>query len=131
MKHFHGDIETLTRENSSYRKVLFTGKHSQLVLMSLKPGEEVGEEVHTVDQFFRVEQGVGIFVFDGDNVYIGRDGDAFVVPAGMKHNVINKSKTSALKFYTVYSPLNHPDKEVMKTKDDALKADAKALSKKS
>ena len=116
MKSFHGDLEELTRNNSNYRKVIYTGKKSQLVLMSLKPGEEVGEETHPVDQFFRVEQGVAIFVLDGEDVVIARDGDAVLVPAGNKHNIINKSHTAVLKFYTIYAPPHHPDKEIQKTK---------------
>lgn len=118
MKPFHGDIESLTRANSNYRKVIFTAKKSQLVVMSLKPGEEIGEETHPVDQFFRVEQGTAVFVLDGDDVFIARDGDAVIVPSGNKHNVINKSRTTTLKLYTIYSPPHHPDKEIVKTKKD-------------
>ena len=116
MKSFHGNIEEITRSNSNYRKVICTAKKSQLVVMSLKPGEEVGEETHPVDQFFRVEQGVAIFVLDGEDVVIAREGDAVLVPSGNKHNVINKSHTMTLKFYTIYAPPHHPDKEIKKTK---------------
>jgi len=116
MKSFHGDIETITRTNVNYRKVVYTGKKSQIVAMSLKPGEEVGEETHPVDQFFRIEQGVAIFVLDDDDVVIAREGDAVLVPSGNKHNVINKSHTTTLKFYTIYAPPHHPDKEIQKTK---------------
>ena len=115
MKPFYGNIESLTEKNSNFRKVLFTGK-LQLVLMSLKPGEEIGEETHKADQFFRVEQGVAVFVLNKDDVFIARDGDAVVVPANTYHNVINKSKTSILKLYTIYSSPKHPDKEIEKNK---------------
>jgi len=99
--------------------VLYTGKHSQLVLMSLKPGEEIGEEVHeTVDQFFRFEKGEGAVVIDGVSNQV-RDGSAAIVPAGARHNVINTSKTSELKLYTIYSPPEHIDKVVRHTKADA------------
>ena len=120
MKPFYANIEKLTEENTAYRKVLFTGKKMQLVLMSLKPGEEIGEEVHkSVDQFFRIEQGTAICVLDKEDVFIARGGDVVIVPAGTFHNIINKSRTADLKLYTLYSPPNHPDKEVDKTKRQA------------
>jgi mannose-6-phosphate isomerase-like protein (cupin superfamily) len=122
MKPFYGNIEDKTRDNSNFRKVLFTGK-LQLVLMSLKPGEEIGEETHKADQFFRVEQGTAIFVINEDDVFIAKDGDAVVVPGGSLHNVINKSKTSTLKLYTIYAPPEHPDKETKKTKKEAEEAE--------
>jgi mannose-6-phosphate isomerase-like protein (cupin superfamily) len=116
MKPLYGNIESLTEKNPNFRKVIFTGK-LQLVLMSLKPGEEIGEEIHkTTDQFFRVEQGVAVFVLNKDDVFIARDGDAVVVPANTYHNVINKSTTSTLKLYTIYSSPKHPDKSIEKTK---------------
>lgn len=119
MTEFYGDIEDLTLENSNFRKVLFTGKYCQLVVMSLKPGEEIGEEVHDdVDQFFRFEAGEGKVVIDGTE-YIVHDGDSVVVPAGSKHNVVNTSDTEDLKIYTIYSPPNHPDGTVHKTKEEA------------
>jgi mannose-6-phosphate isomerase-like protein (cupin superfamily) len=118
MKPFYGNIESLTEKNSNFRKVIFTGK-LQLVLMSLKPGEEIGEETHKADQFFRVEQGTAVFVLNKDEVFIARDGDAVIVPGGSYHNVINKSKTSTLKLYTIYAPPEHPDKETKKTKKEA------------
>ncbi len=93
--------------------------------MCLQPGEEIGNEVHAkVDQFFRIEQGEATFVFGGKEKHLVKDGDAVIVPAGTYHNVINTSKTTKLKLYTVYSPPNHPDKTVHKTKAEAEKAEA-------
>ena len=123
MKGYYGHIETDTLENADFRKVIFTGKHSQLVLMALKPGEEIGEEVHeTVDQFFRFEKGQGK-VFINDDQFDVKDGDAAVVPAGAKHNVINTGSED-LKLYTVYSPANHPFGTVHATKAEADEAEA-------
>jgi mannose-6-phosphate isomerase-like protein (cupin superfamily) len=120
MKGFKSNIEKATLENNNFRQVLYTGKHSQLVLMSLGPSEEIGEEVHqTVDQFFRFEKGEGIVSIDGVNNEV-TDGDAVIIPAGAKHNVTNMSKTTELKLYTIYSPPEHQDKIVRKTKADAL-----------
>jgi mannose-6-phosphate isomerase-like protein (cupin superfamily) len=105
--------------------VLFTGKHVQVVVMCLEPGEDIGDEVHpNVDQFFRIEQGEAKFVFDEKRERTARDGDAVVVPAGTYHNVINMSKTAPLKLYTLYSPPNHPDGTVHKTKAEAQAAEA-------
>lgn len=118
MKGYFGNIEELTIENENFRQVLFTGPHSQLVLMSLKPGEEIGEEVHTVDQFFRFEQGTGKSIIDG-NEYEIKDGDAIIVPTGAKHNIVNTSESESLKLYTIYSPANHQDGVVAATKADA------------
>lgn len=118
-------IEKKTLENDYFRQVLFTGKYAQLVVMSLQPGEEIGNEVHpNVDQFFRIEQGEATFVFGGTEKHTAKDGDAVIVPAGTYHNVINTSKRLKLKLYTIYSPPNHPDKTVHKTKVDAEKAEA-------
>jgi mannose-6-phosphate isomerase-like protein (cupin superfamily) len=120
-----GPIEKQTLENSFFRKVLFTGKHAQLVVMSLKVGEEIGNEVHPeVDQFFRIEQGEAKFVFNGSEEHAARDGDAVIVPAGTYHNVINASQTESLKLYTIYSPPNHPDGTVHETKAEAEAAEA-------
>jgi mannose-6-phosphate isomerase-like protein (cupin superfamily) len=120
MKGFKSNIEMDTLCNDDFRRVIYTGKNSQLVLMSLKPGEEIGEEVHeTVDQFFRFEKGEGIVFIDGVEQNV-TDGDAAIVPAGAVHNVINTSKTSDLKLYTIYSPPQHQDGTVHRTKDDAL-----------
>ena len=120
MKGFSTTLEKETRKNSDFRRVLYTGKNSQLVLMSLKPLEEIGMEVHPhTDQFFRFETGEGKVVIDG-NEYPVKDGDGVIVPAGAKHNVINTSKTSELKLYTIYSPPEHQDKVVRKTKEEAI-----------
>ncbi len=119
-KGFIGDIESDTTKNTDFRRVLYTGKFSQLVLMSLKPGEEIGSEVHdTVDQFFRFEEGEGKVVID-DVEHKVHDGMAVVVPSGAKHNVINTSKKDNLKLYTIYSPPEHMDKVVRHTKPQAL-----------
>lgn len=120
MKGFKSNIEKNTLGNDYFRRVLYTGKNSQLVLMSLKPGEEIGEEVHGgTDQFFRFEQGEGLVAIDGVKQEV-MDGDAVVVPAGARHNVINTSKTVELKLYTIYSPPEHQDAIVRKTKSEAL-----------
>ena len=125
MTEYVGPLEKLTLENAYFRQVLFTGKHSQLVLMCLRPGEEIGDEVHpNVDQFFRIEQGEARFVFNEKREVPASDGDAVVVPAGTYHNVINTSKTAPLKLYTVYSPPNHPNGTVHKTKAEAEAAEA-------
>jgi mannose-6-phosphate isomerase-like protein (cupin superfamily) len=121
MKGFNANIEKETVENTNFRKVLYTGKHSQLVLMSLKPNEEIGMEVHPDnDQFFRFEKGEGKCIIDG-NEYIVKDGSAIVVPAGAQHNVINTSAAEDLKLYTIYSPAHHKDGIVRATKEDAEK----------
>jgi mannose-6-phosphate isomerase-like protein (cupin superfamily) len=125
MAGYVGPIEKQTLRNEYFRQVLFTGKYAQLVVMCLQAGEEIGNEVHAkVDQFFRIEQGEAAFVFGGKEKQFVKDGDAVIVPAGTYHNVINTSKTTKLKLYTVYSPPNHPDKTVHKTKADAEKAEA-------
>lgn len=113
------NIETLTIENENFRQVLFTSEHSQLVIMALKPNESIGLEVHeVVDQFFRVEVGEGKLVIDGLEHKI-KDGDAFIVPAGTQHNVINSSTEKPLKLYTLYSPPHHKDGVLHKTKLEA------------
>lgn len=119
MKGFKTDIETATKTNTNFRKVLYTAKHTQLVIMSLKPNEEIGMEVHPDnDQFFRFEQGQGKCIIDG-NEYEVSDGDAVIVPAGSQHNVINTSSTVELKLYTLYSPPHHKDGIVRATKAEA------------
>lgn len=119
MKGFNANIEKETLANNNFRKVLYTGKHSQLVLMSLKPKEEIGMEVHTDnDQFFRFETGQGKCIIDG-NEYEVKDGSAIVVPAGAEHNVINLSAGEALKLYTIYSPAHHKDGIVRATEEEA------------
>ncbi|AAM06998.1 TPA: cupin domain-containing protein [Methanosarcina acetivorans] len=119
MKGFSINIEEATLENNNFRKVLYTSKHSQLVLMSLRPMEEIGMEVHEEnDQFFRFEAGQGKCIIDG-NEYVVSDGFAIVVPAGSQHNVINTSATEELKLYTIYSPAHHKDGIVRATKEEA------------
>lgn len=119
MKGFKTNIDKATVENFHFRKVLYTSKHSQLVLMSLKPMEEIGIETHPDnDQFFRIESGHGICVIDG-NEYEINDGDAIVIPAGAKHNIINTANDAALKMYTIYSPAHHKDGITRSTKEEA------------
>jgi len=121
MKGFVQDIEALAVRNDNFRRVLYTAKHCQLVLMALKPGEEIGAEVHTLDQFFRVEEGTGEAVLDGVRTAI-RAGFAVVVPAGAKHNIINSGRVP-LKLYTIYAPPNHRDGVVHPTRAEAEKDD--------
>ena len=124
MKGFCKNIEELTIGNENFRQVLYTGKHSQLVLMSLAPGEEIGMETHTDnDQFFRFEKGEGKCIIDG-NEYELSDGVAVVVPAGAEHNIINTSETDRLSLYTIYSPAHHKDGIVRETKADAIAQEA-------
>jgi len=121
MKGYTTNIEKDTLKNNNFRKVLYTGKHSQLVLMSLAPKEEIGMEVHPEnDQFFRFEKGQGKCIIDGNEYDIG-DGVAIVVPAGAQHNIINISDTEELKLYTIYSPAHHRDGIVRATKEEAEK----------
>lgn len=123
MKGYISNIEKETKENENFRKVLYTGAHSQLVLMSLDPGEDIGVEVHEdTDQFFRVDAGVGKVVIDGNESEIS-DGSAVIVPAGSEHNVLNTSDSEPLKLYTIYSPAHHKDKTVHATKEEALADD--------
>jgi mannose-6-phosphate isomerase-like protein (cupin superfamily) len=120
MKGYVVDIEKETTKNTDFRRVLYTGKHSQLVLMSLKPGEEIGEETHDhVDQFFRFEAGEGKVIIDGKEHHV-KDGTAVIVPAGARHNVVNTSKRMNLRLYTIYSPPEHQDGVVRHTKKEAL-----------
>jgi len=124
MKGFSSNIEKDTLENSNFRKVLYTGKHNQLVLMSLKPGEEIGMEVHEDnDQFFRFEKGQGKCIIDG-NEYDLADGSVIVVPAGAQHNIVNVSDSDDLKLYTLYSPAHHKDGIVRATKEEAMAQEA-------
>jgi mannose-6-phosphate isomerase-like protein (cupin superfamily) len=119
MKGYIANIEKETKKNANFRKVLYTGKYQQLVAMSLKPGEDIGEEIHdNVDQFFRIEEGEAKAIVDGEETILKKD-DVVVVPAGSNHNLINTSKTKDLKLYTIYAPPNHPDKTVHKTKAEA------------
>lgn len=124
MTGFHADVEAETLGNTNFRKVLFTGAHSQLVLMSLLPGEDIGMEVHpNVDQFFRFEVGEGKAILNGEDV-IFKANDVVIVPAGTNHNIINTSTTGPLKLYTIYSPANHPAGTIHATKADAVAAEA-------
>jgi mannose-6-phosphate isomerase-like protein (cupin superfamily) len=119
-KGFVADIERETVKNTDFRRVLYTGKFSQLVLMCLKPGEEIGEETHDdVDQFFRFEEGEGVVTIDGVEHAV-KDGSAVIVPNGAKHNVLNTSRTADLKLYTIYSPPEHQDGIVRKTREEAM-----------
>jgi mannose-6-phosphate isomerase-like protein (cupin superfamily) len=119
MKGFKINIDKITRDNTSFRKVLYTSKYSQLVLMSLQPEEEIGEEIHRDnDQFFRIESGRGKCIIDG-NEYEIKDGDAIVIPAGAKHNIINTETNAGLKMYTIYSPAHHKDKLIRATRKEA------------
>jgi mannose-6-phosphate isomerase-like protein (cupin superfamily) len=120
MKGYVVDIEKETTKNTDFRRVLYTGRHSQLVLMSLKPGEEIGEETHNdVDQFFRFEAGEGKVIIDRKEHNV-KDGSAVIVPAGARHNVINTSKRMNLRLYTIYSPPEHQDGVVRHTKREAM-----------
>jgi len=119
MKGFVDDIEQLTNGNEDFRRVLYTGKHLQLVLMTLRPGEEIGEEVHEDrDQFFRIEDGAGTVVIDGTRHAV-EDDDAIIVPAGARHNVINTG-SKPLKLYTLYGPPEHRDGVVHRRKSDVV-----------
>lgn len=119
-KGFADNLEEETKKNTDFRRVLYTGKFSQLVLMSLKPNEDIGMEVHdTIDQFFRFEEGEGEVVIDATRHKV-KDGSGVIVPSGAKHNVINTSKTKNLKLYTIYSPPEHQDKVVRRTKQEAV-----------
>lgn len=114
------NIEKRTLENTNFRRVLYTGQHAQLVVMSLQPSEDIGQEVHEiVDQFIRVEAGQGRLLLNGEEHPIG-DGDAFVIPAGTQHNVVNASSDKPLKLYTIYSPPHHKDGVIHATKADAV-----------
>jgi mannose-6-phosphate isomerase-like protein (cupin superfamily) len=120
MKGYVTGIEKETEKNADFRRVLYTGKYSQLVLMSLKPGEEIGEEAHDdVDQFFRFEIGEGEVNIDGVKHRV-KDGDAVIIPAGARHNVKNVSKRENLRLYTIYSPPEHQDGVVRHTKKEAM-----------
>lgn len=117
MKGFVGDIESIAVENQEFRRVLYTAKNCQLVVMALRPKEEIGAEVHTLDQFFRVEEGTGEVIIDGARTAI-KTGFAVIVPAGAKHNIINTGSVP-LKLYTLYAPPNHRDGVVHHTRGDA------------
>jgi len=125
MKGFQSNIERDSLKNENFRKVIYSGKHLQVVLMSLKPGEEIGLETHpSTDQFFRFEGGKGKWIIDGKE-YKVENGDAIVIPAGSKHNVINTDSVKELKMYTIYSPPQHKDGLINATKKDAETGDVK------
>jgi mannose-6-phosphate isomerase-like protein (cupin superfamily) len=124
MTGYVGPIEKDTEKNKYFRKVVYTAKHAQLVVMCLQGGEDIGNEVHAdVDQFFRIEAGSATFVFNGTEKHNVGAGEAVIVPAGTHHNVINASATEALQLYTIYSPPNHPDGTIHKTKAEAQAAE--------
>ena len=128
MTGYVGNIEKITEENNYFRQVIFTGKYAQLVVMCLAPNEEIGMEVHpTVDQFFRVEIGEGKIVMNGEETNVSA-GFAIVVPAGTQHNVINTSAEKQLKVYTIYTPPQHKDGVIHKTKAEALADETDHLS---
>lgn len=123
MKGYVANIENLSEENNNFRKVLYTAKHSQLVVMSLKPGEDIGTEVHEEhDQFIRVEEGIGKAILNGEE-YSLEDGSAVVVPGGVEHNVVNTSDSEDMKLYTIYSPPEHRDGVIHPVKEDAMADD--------
>lgn len=121
MKGYKDNIEKLSLENDNFRKVLYTSHYCQLVLMSLKPGEDIGDEVHGVDQFFRIEQGTGKVILNGVEQLLA-DGDTVVVPASLRHNIVNTG-SEPLKLYTLYLPPHHKDGTVHMTKEQALSDD--------
>lgn len=123
MKGFVTNIEQNSLSNEDFRRVLYTAKNCQLVVMHLNPGEDIGEEVHTLDQFIRVEAGEGTSVLDGVEHALS-DGFAVVIPAGVRHNIISTSAEKPLKLYTLYAPPNHLDGTIHKTKADALSDEA-------
>ncbi len=118
MKGYVANIEQLSVENDFFRKVLYTDPRLQLVVMSLIPGEEIGAEIHQLDQFIRVEKGEGKAVLDGEDFAI-TDGSVVIVPSGTKHNIINTSTSDAMKLYTLYAPPNHKEGAIHKTKAEA------------
>jgi mannose-6-phosphate isomerase-like protein (cupin superfamily) len=123
MPGFHTHLENETVNNQNFRKVLFTANNTQLVVMSLEPGQDIGMEIHPDnDQFFRVDQGEGKAIIN-DQEFILQDGDAIIIPAGAEHNIINTSQEAYLKLYTLYSPPHHPDGTIHPTKADAIAAE--------
>ena len=125
MKGFSTNIEAKTLENSNFRKVLYTAPHSQLVVMSIAPGEDIGMETHKdVDQFIRIEAGAGKAILNGEEHNL-EDGSAVVIPAGTQHNIVNSSRSKPLKLYTIYSPPEHPHGTIHKNKAEAIAAEKK------
>lgn len=122
MRGYTANIEAETLENEDFRRVLYTANHLQLVLMSIPAGADIGEEVHDVDQFIRIEEGEGKSILDGVECPL-TDGSIVVIPAGTRHNILNTSASDALKLYSIYAPPHHTDKTVHPTKEDALRDD--------
>lgn len=122
MNGFVENIDKLTQSNEFFRQVIYTAKNMQLVLMNLKPNSEIGEEIHDLDQFIKIEDGQGVAILDGKRHEIS-NGYAVVIPAGCKHNILNTSSNSDMKLYTVYSPPEHRDRTVHKTKEEANASD--------
>src|SRR3989344_1665794 len=123
MKGYHANIEEVALDNNNFRNVLFTGKHTQLVVMCLKAGEDIGEEVHEhIDQFFRIESGKGEVYID-EEVFDVQAESVVIVPAGAKHNVVNTHDSDDLKLYTLYSPPNHPEGTIHETREEAVMAE--------
>lgn len=122
MAGYLANIEEKTQENQYFRQVLFTAPHSQLVVMSIAPGEDIGMEIHKGDQFIRVETGTGKAILNGQEHELG-DGSAVVIPAGTEHNIVNMSRSEPLKLYTIYSPPQHADGTVHKTRAEAMAAE--------
>lgn len=118
MKGFVDNIEQLTLANEYFRQVEYTAHHTQLTVMHLQPKEDIGEEVHDVDQFLRIEKGTGRAILNNVEQAIS-DGSAIIVPAGVTHNIINDSDTEPMKLYTIYSPPHHRDGVIHKTKAEA------------
>ncbi len=119
MKGYVENIEKVAIENDNFRKVLYTAKNCQLVVMALQPGEDIGEEIHDLDQFLRVEAGNGKAILN-DVEYTIEDGSAIIVPAGVKHNIVNSSADTVMKLYTLYAPPEHMDHVVRATKEEAM-----------
>lgn len=123
MKGYVDNIEDRTEENKSFRKVLYTGKYMQLVVMTLRPGEDIGEEIHdNVDQFFRIEEGCAKVLID-DQEYTVKEDMVIIVPAGALHNIINESPDELLQLYTIYTPPNHPEGTEHVTREEAMLAE--------
>lgn len=118
MKGYIANIEQKAITNQYFREVLYTGTRVQLVIMSLNPLEDIGEEVHDLDQFIRVEEGEGIALLDGEETSINA-GSVIIIPEGVRHNIVNRSATEAMKLYTLYTPPHHKDGTIHRTKDEA------------
>ena len=119
MKHYVENIEETTQKNNTFRTVIHTSKHAQIVVMSLNPNEDIGQEIHpSTDQFIRIESGSGTLSINTEQFQVS-DGFAMLIPAGVSHNLTNSSSTTSLKLYTIYTPPHHRDGTIHKTKQDA------------